>query len=374
MSVPTQAGEQEEGDWEERHMKTLLIQEYCDCGTLFKIAQAWQPAAEDDRQMLKRLLLLQDVVRGLEYLHEKNIVHGDLNARNVLVACNPKAVCGVSAKLADLGLSRTIKQHATHHTTCTVGTMSHMSPELLRYGRMSTAVDIYSLGVVMWELYMREVPFRELHYGQFFEMVVLRDRRPKVPVNMPDDYRLLMEQCWTTSPTDRPSACTVLKCINLMITDRQSCLQTVSTPLQLCLETKVSAGTSSTASVFTSPLSTASSGSRAAGVPGWSGAVGDLAQQQSRGSACSRDGTPPHSGSIKVSVKLADVLPDILPLSRTAPREGQGRSSSTSAGRGDSLAQGPHEQKEEQVQHSKDPGPTGDRQAGQATSRWFHDL
>lgn len=39
---------------------------YCDCGTLFKVAQAWQPAAEDDRQMVKRLLLLHDVVRGLE--------------------------------------------------------------------------------------------------------------------------------------------------------------------------------------------------------------------------------------------------------------------------------------------------------------------
>jgi serine/threonine protein kinase len=47
-----------------------------------------------------------------------------------------------------------------------VGTMSHMPPELLRYGRMSCAVDIYAFGVMMWELFTREVAFRELHYGQ----------------------------------------------------------------------------------------------------------------------------------------------------------------------------------------------------------------
>lgn len=50
------------------------------------------------------------------------------NARNVLVTTCPSSVCGLTAKLADLGLSRTIKQHNTHHTTCTVGTMSHMPP------------------------------------------------------------------------------------------------------------------------------------------------------------------------------------------------------------------------------------------------------
>lgn len=48
------------------------------------------------------------------------------NARNVLITSSSSSLGGYSAKLADLGLSRTIKQHTTHHTTCTVGTMSHM--------------------------------------------------------------------------------------------------------------------------------------------------------------------------------------------------------------------------------------------------------
>ncbi|WIA16690.1 hypothetical protein OEZ85_013348 [Tetradesmus obliquus] len=212
----------EDNQWE--NVKTWLIQEFCDSGTLAKASGAWQPANEDDAQMLKRLVLLQDVAQGLRYLHSRNVVHGDLNARNVLITSSSSSLGGYSAKLADLGLSRTIKQHTTHHTTCTVGTMSHMPPELLRYGRMSTTVDIYSFGVMMWEMYCREVAFRELHYGQFFEYVVLRDLRPKVPPSMPEDYRLLMERCWSTNPADRPSSKMVCECLALMLTDRQQAL------------------------------------------------------------------------------------------------------------------------------------------------------
>jgi serine/threonine protein kinase len=56
----------------------VLLQEYCDAGTLSKQSSMWLPAMEDEKQMIKRLLLLQDVVKGLRYLHSKCIVHGDM--------------------------------------------------------------------------------------------------------------------------------------------------------------------------------------------------------------------------------------------------------------------------------------------------------
>lgn len=62
------------------------------------------------------------------YLHSRCIVHGDLNARNVLVASSAASPIKVAAKLADLGLSRCIKQHGTHHTTCTVRLLARGGP------------------------------------------------------------------------------------------------------------------------------------------------------------------------------------------------------------------------------------------------------
>uniref|UniRef100_A0A383WBA4 Protein kinase domain-containing protein n=1 Tax=Tetradesmus obliquus TaxID=3088 RepID=A0A383WBA4_TETOB len=199
--------------------RTWLVQEFCDCGTLSSWVGNTLMDPADTQQVLHLLLLLQDAARGVHHLHSKSIVHGDLNARNVLVRSSASG--GVVAKLADLGISRVIKQHSTHRTTNTVGTMSHMPPELLRYGRMSPAVDVYAFGVMMWELYTGQIAFKKLQYGQFFEHVVLRNSRPPLPPLMPEDYSLLLTSCWAIEPSERPSIAAVLDCLKLMITERQ---------------------------------------------------------------------------------------------------------------------------------------------------------
>uniref|UniRef100_A0A383WIW4 Protein kinase domain-containing protein n=1 Tax=Tetradesmus obliquus TaxID=3088 RepID=A0A383WIW4_TETOB len=211
--------------------ETWLVLEYCDCGTLHQIASEWLPGQECDEQMLERLLLLRDAAQGLAALHAKNVVHGDLNSRNVLVASSASSPCGMTAKLADLGLSRVLQQHATHRTTQTVGTMSHMPPELLRYGRMSTAVDIYAYGITMYQLYTGEEAFRNLHYGQFYNAIVVQGARPPVPPDMPSDYALLMQRCWAAEPGERPGISNLLQCLDPMIKERRKRLSIDDTSL-----------------------------------------------------------------------------------------------------------------------------------------------
>ncbi|WIA34787.1 hypothetical protein OEZ86_013090 [Tetradesmus obliquus] len=211
--------------------ETWLVLEYCDCGTLHQIASEWLPGEECDEQMLERLLLLRDAAQGLAALHAKNVVHGDLNSRNVLVASSASSPCGMTAKLADLGLSRALQQHTTHRTTQTVGTMSHMPPELLGYGRMSTAVDIYAYGITMYQLYTGEEAFRNLHYGQFYNAIVVQGARAPVPPDMPSDYALLMQRCWAAEPGERPGISNVLQCLDAMIKERRKRLSIDDTSL-----------------------------------------------------------------------------------------------------------------------------------------------
>eukprot|EP00775_Hariotina_reticulata_P011713 gene11713-11858_t len=224
--------------------------EYCDGGTLSAwVARNLQDPQEPD-QMIALLRLLQDAATGLVELHRKHVVHGDLNARNVLVSSTdpvladdmPLAAAALdaaesaepqagarlqtpTAKLADLGMSRALRQHSTHRTTNTVGTMSHMPPELLRYGRMSPAVDIYAFGIMMWELFSRAPAFKHLHYGQFFEHVVLRQARPPLPPDMPTDYSLLMTCCWDTEVDKRPPAAVINGCLEVMAKARAQALR-----------------------------------------------------------------------------------------------------------------------------------------------------
>lgn len=74
----------------------------------------------------------------------------------------------------------------------------------------------------VWELYHQGQPaFGKLHYGQFFETVVLRKVRPCVPPGMPPDYECVMRQCWAADPTERPSVAVLKQCLQLMVEDRQ---------------------------------------------------------------------------------------------------------------------------------------------------------
>ncbi|KAF6262724.1 hypothetical protein COO60DRAFT_1674556 [Scenedesmus sp. NREL 46B-D3] len=129
-------------------LATWLVQEYCDSGTVKSfLARHDVPArvaVGDEQAVLLLVLLLRDTAQGLAALHSQAVVHGDLNSRNVLVATDSASEAGATAKIADLGISKAIAQHKTHRTTTNLGTITHSAPELLRSGRMSPLVDVYS--------------------------------------------------------------------------------------------------------------------------------------------------------------------------------------------------------------------------------------
>ncbi|WIA28752.1 hypothetical protein OEZ86_011286 [Tetradesmus obliquus] len=210
-----------EGQLQTTKLATWLLQEFCDLGTLrdYVVVRLGLPArlkAGEPEAMARLLQLLHDAATGLVALHAAKVVHGDLNCRNCLVASDPAASFGACAKVADLGVSRALQQHKTHRTTQNLGTITHTAPELLRFGRMSPASDIYSFGIMMHALYTGEQPFGKLLYGQFFETVVVNDLRPVVPDSMPQQYATLMEHCWATAPEQRPTAEQLLEALEYL--------------------------------------------------------------------------------------------------------------------------------------------------------------
>ncbi|VAI71231.1 unnamed protein product [Triticum turgidum subsp. durum] len=164
----------------------------------------------------RRLLIVMDVAFGMEYLHGRNIVHFDLKSDNLLVNLRDpqRPIC----KVGDLGLSKVKCQ--TLISGGVRGTLPWMAPELLNGSSnlVSEKVDVFSFGIVMWELLTGEEPYADLHYGAIIGGIVNNTLRPLVPESCDPQWRSLMEQCWLAEPTERPSFTEVVKRLRAMAT------------------------------------------------------------------------------------------------------------------------------------------------------------
>ncbi|GMI97622.1 hypothetical protein like AT3G46920 [Hibiscus trionum] len=171
-----------------------------------------------DRNLDKRMRLLvaMDVAFGMEYLHGKNIVHFDLKSDNLLVNLRDphRPIC----KVGDLGLSKVKCQ--TLISGGVRGTLPWMAPELLNGSSslVSEKVDVFSFGIVMWELLTRQEPYADLHYGAIIGGIVSNTLRPPVPESCDPGWRSLMERCWSAEPSERPNFTEIVNELRSMAT------------------------------------------------------------------------------------------------------------------------------------------------------------
>ncbi|KAJ8631234.1 hypothetical protein MRB53_024557 [Persea americana] len=168
----------------------------------------------------KRLIIAMDAAFGMEYLHSKNIVHFDLKCDNLLV--NLKDPMRPICKVGDFGLSK-IKRN-TLVTGGVRGTLPWMAPELLNgsSNKVSEKVDVFSFGIVMWEILTGEEPYANMHYGAIIGGIVSNTLRPPVPSSCDPEWRRLMEQCWAPDPAARPSFTEIASRLRFMSTAIQT--------------------------------------------------------------------------------------------------------------------------------------------------------
>jgi serine/threonine-protein kinase len=122
--------------------------------------------ARNGRLPLRRALeLALAVANGLGFAHEHGLVHRDVKPQNVLLSQEGEV------KVTDFGIARSLDvEHGVTQTGTVLGTGEYLAPEQASGGRISPATDVYSLGVVLWELLAGDVPFS----GKSFVAVALR--------------------------------------------------------------------------------------------------------------------------------------------------------------------------------------------------------
>jgi serine/threonine protein kinase len=146
------------------HANVVTVHEYFEDGSVPYIAMEYLPHGSL-RQYIGRLTtaqiagVLEGVLAGLSHGEAHRIVHRDLKPENLLVAVDGRV------KIADFGVARAYSKAATRAVVTvagtTIGTPAYMSPEQALGGDLTPATDLYSLGVVAWELFTGDVPFDE---------------------------------------------------------------------------------------------------------------------------------------------------------------------------------------------------------------------
>ena len=147
-----------------------------------------------------------DISLSLYYLHSRKpkVLHRDLKSANCLVDKNNKV------KLCDFGLSK-IYEISDNYTN-SISTFQWMAPEYLEQGIFTEKSDIYSLGILFWEIFMKDtVPYKGVEENVFLLGEVNQNkRRPEFTDDFDNEIKTLIENCWSQEPDKRPKIETII--------------------------------------------------------------------------------------------------------------------------------------------------------------------
>lgn len=182
--------------------KDSIIMEYLPKGSLFQ--NLCDSRIELDWNL--RWNISFDIAKGLSYLHLQNIIHRDLKSMNVLLESNWKA------KITDFGMAKikvateTITKEGTK-----VGSIRWRAPEMFRRGaKYTTSSDIYSFGVLLWEIAARKIPYAEEASDTVVMAFIKDNEKEEIPVDCPYSFAEIIKECWRNSPNERPDATSVV--------------------------------------------------------------------------------------------------------------------------------------------------------------------
>ncbi|CAN7996402.1 unnamed protein product [Ixodes hexagonus] len=192
-----------------------IVTEYAELGSLYAFL-----AKQENDSMLSFAQILQwsiQIASGMHYLHEEapiKVIHRDLKSKNVVICSD------FTCKICDFGASRFLG--ATTRMSL-AGTLPWMAPEVIQCLPSSETCDVWSFGVVLWELLTHEIPFKGIEGFQVAWAVVEKEERLTIPSTCPSAFGSLMGACWRTDPKERPPFSAILQRLTAMSEDDSLC-------------------------------------------------------------------------------------------------------------------------------------------------------
>lgn len=170
--------------------------------------------AKYDLSLRKRMKMAKEAALGINWLHsgKSQFIHRDLKLSNLLVTHD------FHVRVADFGLTR-IKDKKGADGDTPQGSPAYMAPEVYM-GHYDEKCDVYSFGMVLWEMLTQERVFADIPNLQKLMFAVVEEgRRPTLPQNTPTSLRNLITSCWDASPEKRPSFKEILEQLDHVLVD-----------------------------------------------------------------------------------------------------------------------------------------------------------
>lgn len=173
-----------------------LVTEYMSGGPLFAALHHPDSSAYHFQHMSEKVRVLHDIADGMRFLHAKDVIHRDVKSLNVL--------------LDHHGISSMLSQNTTHLSSAG-GTVAWAAPEVLLRSNIRTKCDVYSFGVIVWEVLTNKVPWDGCSLPEIVLSVANDSKRLESPIADEDTMVLvnMLELCLQRNPDARPTFVTL---------------------------------------------------------------------------------------------------------------------------------------------------------------------
>uniref|UniRef100_A0A8C2WDQ1 receptor protein-tyrosine kinase n=1 Tax=Cyclopterus lumpus TaxID=8103 RepID=A0A8C2WDQ1_CYCLU len=203
-----------------RSRPVMIVVEYMENGAL----DSFLRTRDGQFTVLQLAGMLRGIAVGMTYLSDMGYIHRDLAARNILV--DETLMC----KVSDFGMSRVFEDDTEAAYTATGGKIPirWTAPEAIAYGKFSTVSDVWSYGIVMWEVMSYgERPYWEMS-NQDVILSIDEGYRLPAPMGCPVTLHQLMLHCWQKESNQRPHFNNVLLFLDKLIVNPSSLLTLVN--------------------------------------------------------------------------------------------------------------------------------------------------
>jgi serine/threonine protein kinase len=158
----------------------------------------------------EKLIIANDIIKALDELLHYHELNRDLHSGNILYSefnnhwyISDFGFCGPADKPLNV----------------IYGNLPYIAPEVLAGRGYTSASDIYSFGMLMWEISSRQPPFINYEYDYYLMGEICKGERPNIRTEIPSKYKELMQQCWDADPLKRPNASAISDVIEKMRDD-----------------------------------------------------------------------------------------------------------------------------------------------------------